>query len=220
MRNHNEFNAALEVEGEGQNDIVGRKSNYNARKRERRRDPMEDGQDNDDEKTIISIIPKPPKKKKQKTNHEKPIEFDQWDAKSVPLNVELRDRTITAKKLGYCYSCGTRSVELGIFRWRFRINNVSSQWTDIGVVSKGNHNLYSFEVMGGNVFDINGSRQKYGSICKAGSIIEMILDLDRSTLRYIIDGMDYGIAHDVEKAEYRARVCLVQPGESVTMLSE
>ena len=215
-RNFNKNNKKLSELGvkNDQNDI-GFKANHNVKKRRRNSTPNK--KENDDEKTMTPT-PKPPKKKKQKTNYKKSMEIDHWGTKS---NMKMRGRTITAVG-GYCHLYGRRRVSSGIFRWRFRINHVSSPRTEIGVVAKDLPiNRYSMEVKEGNFFFYgkSSSRRKYGRGCKAGSIIEMILDLDQFKLSYVVDGRDYGKACDVEKGSYRAFVCLVQPEESMTMLS-
>ena len=46
----------------------------------------------------------------------------------------------------------------------------------------------------------------------------MILDLNKLKLSFIIDGVDYGTAFDVEKCKYRAAVFLRNKGDSVTIL--
>ena len=46
----------------------------------------------------------------------------------------------------------------------------------------------------------------------------MILDLNQFALSFIIDGVDYGKAFDVEQCQYRAAFYLLLKGDSVTLL--
>ena len=208
---------ALEVD-EGLNKNVGNNANHNVKKRSRHF--MEDNQENYNEKTIISIS-RPPKKKKKKRKHEKCM--DQWDHKSIPSWVKLKDRTVTVRRVraqGHASDIyGARQIASGVFRWRFRVDHVSSPYTDIGIVSNTHPNLYYFEIMTGRIYLCGSNQPSYARQCETGSVIEMILDLDRLKLSYVIDGNHYEKGYDVIPGEYRARVRLFKQGESVTMLS-
>ena len=61
----------------------------------------------------------------------------------------------------------------------------------------------------------NKKLQSYGVDCQNGDILEMILNLNQYTLRYKINGKDYGVAfEDIEKTKYRAAIFMYVYGSS------
>ena len=65
------------------------------------------------------------------------------------------------------------------------------------------------------------SCKDYGqTTCKQGDIVEMILDLDQFTLRYIRNGIDLGIAFkNIEATKYVAAVSMYRRGDAIQLLS-
>ena len=61
----------------------------------------------------------------------------------------------------------------------------------------------------------------YGeTTCKQGDIVEMVLDLDQFTLRYIRNGEDLGIAFEnIEVTEYVAAISMYRKGDAVELSS-
>ena len=71
----------------------------------------------------------------------------------------------------------------------------------------------------GNVSGYDSEVAKYGIPCVEGDIIEMELDLNNLTIKYIINGKDYGIAfNNIENCNYRAAVTIDGGGSSITLL--
>ena len=65
----------------------------------------------------------------------------------------------------------------------------------------------------------NADGPKYGQKCRKGDIIEIELDLNEFTLRYIINDKDMGISHkDIEDTEYRVALSTCEKGAIVKML--
>ena len=65
------------------------------------------------------------------------------------------------------------------------------------------------------------SMDKYGKRkCVPGDIIDMILDLQNNTLRYMVNDEDFGIAFkDIERTEYTTFVYMNWPRDSVELVS-
>ena len=108
----------------------------------------------------------------------------------------------------------------GIHAWKFRQNAVN--WNDsIGISKISSLNLvgdldkdgqYCFMLSGNLLESREGLRdyicEAYGEAYKTNSIIEMILDCNNKSLRWIINNKDYGKAFDIEDGSYRAAVSL------------
>ena len=80
---------------------------------------------------------------------------------------------------------------------------------------------YGYSCTDATIVDWDGytGEKKYGVITKTGDEIEMILNLDKLTLKYIVNGKDQGIAyHKIKKAKYRAAVYMWFADDSITML--
>eukprot|EP00483_Globobulimina_turgida_P007363 UN07377 len=63
----------------------------------------------------------------------------------------------------------------------------------------------------------------YAIGCKSGNdIVEMLCDMNEGTLRYIVNGMDYGtVASTLDSnIEYKAGVYMYLPNDSVTLLNK
>ena len=59
---------------------------------------------------------------------------------------------------------------------------------------------------------------EYGEKCGKKTIIEMILDFDDLSLKYKINGKDYGVSHKIRKGLYRAAVYMCLEGDRVDLL--
>ena len=60
---------------------------------------------------------------------------------------------------------------------------------------------------------------RYGIKCADGDEIEMIVDFNALTIKYIIQGVDYGIAYkDIPVGKYRPLVHLHRAGACVQLL--
>eukprot|EP01084_Bolivina_argentea_P155394 270790_1 len=58
----------------------------------------------------------------------------------------------------------------------------------------------------------------YGVKCKVNDVIEMQLNLNALTLKYIINNCDYGVSHKVKNDRYIAAINLKHKGDSITLL--
>ena len=131
------------------------------------------------------------------------------------------------------------TISEGIFHWKFKIKKITSSYMDIGIwkINSGEQKLaintfftrdknsgYAFCVGFGtlvNPDDPNlnpGDLQKYGKICQNGDIVEMILNLDDLTLKYIINDTDYGVAYNIEKTSYKAAIYMYGRGSCIQLL--
>ena len=116
------------------------------------------------------------------------------------------------------------TVILGIWK----INSCESPVTDdywTGCAKdKGNWAYgYAYDVTAGTLVNDNGQNActggEYGTNCKGGDIIEMCLDFDTSTLRFIINGEDMGpTPHQIQDTEYRLALCTFHKGSIIEML--
>merc|ERR1719206_18646 len=131
-------------------------------------------------------------------------------------------------------------IDRGRYSWRFRLANVNSghtYWTTTigiwkcrkGIVPPinhiftiGQHVAYGFAANIGVLVDPatghDDEQKTYGQWCRAGDIVEMHIDLVRCELRFIINGVDYGKAFDIEKTAYRAAVNLSQIDDAVELI--
>lgn len=61
---------------------------------------------------------------------------------------------------------------------------------------------------------------KYGRRCSDRDVVEMVIDLDRLQLSYLINGKDYGKAYSIEKTAYRAAINMCKVGDSVRIVHD
>eukprot|EP01084_Bolivina_argentea_P060355 110273_1 len=59
---------------------------------------------------------------------------------------------------------------------------------------------------------------RYGVKCKTNDIVEMELNMKTLQLKYMINGIDYGTAFNVQKGRYKAAVAIWNKGDSVKLL--
>ena len=64
----------------------------------------------------------------------------------------------------------------------------------------------------------NGDGGKYGQILKQKDVIEMIVNFNDLTLKYIINNKDYGVAFKIEETEYKAAVNIKIIDDSIQLL--
>ena len=80
---------------------------------------------------------------------------------------------------------------------------------------------YGLSVSSATLIDPNtgySQWKEYGTKTKTGDKVEMILDIDQQTLKYIINGHDYGFAYDnIEKRKYRAALYNANYNDSITV---
>ena len=163
---------------------------------------------------------------------------EHFDAGNCSTNIALNaSKTIATKKhtIKGTYSVGMLSkiVSLGIYRWRFKIVKYSKYAMSFGVCPINseidlNSMLYHNEkayVWIANQYTLyyrGWDEGWYGEKLqfKDGDIIDMILDLDERTLKYIVNGNDLGIAfEDIELTEYRACIDMCEEKTSIQIMS-
>ena len=125
-----------------------------------------------------------------------------------------------------------------ICRFKFKVNRIGEREEDffdlaIGIinndkvldVSQRQELIDGFYVSDGFGFIASKAlwstnpTSQYGKICEDGDIVEMIVDLKKHTLRYEINGKDYGVMHkDIIPCNYRAAVYLYGAGTAVELL--
>jgi len=129
----------------------------------------------------------------------------------------------------------------GVHRWTFKTNIRFCHWwsATIGIwkcsdnsspprgdiFTLGDHRGYGLNLSEGTLVDpMTGkvpsvSPVEYGKRCVGANVVEMVLDLDALTLKFVINGTDYGKAFDVERgSRYRAAINLSQIKDSVELL--
>ena len=95
----------------------------------------------------------------------------------------------------------------------------SSAWLNIGICFDGpmlecnyylRSDLYAFVTNEAKLLDPKASTSRYKSYgvkCNDNDIVEMIIDFDKRTIKYIINGKDYGVAFkELPKRKYRPLV--------------
>eukprot|EP01084_Bolivina_argentea_P192989 331184_1 len=127
--------------------------------------------------------------------------------------------------------------------WKFQISTKHSTfgWNPVGIcaISKTSSNKYwgskpyeTYFTRSGYAFVPNrgllvdagggGDGKKYGIVCNAYAnpfIIEMILDFDKLTLSYVINGINYGIAFkEIEKVDYTPAFVMNARHYTITIL--
>ena len=163
--------------------------------------------------------------------------FDtKWISKAMRVEGMDNDRIITIKN-----ACTSSFLELiterGRHEWKFKIYKLDGSYCGILIgiwkvrenvsppidtyFTEGGNAGYGFHGQGKLTNGSNGStKDLFGIKCKEGSIIEMILDYNNLSLSYIIDGVNYGKAFDVDNAKYRAAVYTCSEGDIVQLLDE
>eukprot|EP01084_Bolivina_argentea_P124593 220774_1 len=142
---------------------------------------------------------------------------DRWNKSLMSDNVIIYNNDcikLTSHSLARIYLINT--IDTGIYKWTFKLicyHSVDSQVLNIGIhkiaikssVQKDNWNQipnsgYLFDFDDGRLMDpisIYGygpDQRRYGKTAKIGYTIDMILNLDKRTLSYNINGKPYGIA--------------------------
>ena len=210
-------------------------SNQNVGKNKRKRHQMGSIQMNVNDESLIII----PKQKRQRTNiiNRKIQKIDEWDKGLLSQYITIEGNKIIQSKKSHCMydpsAYCKHIVEEGVFRWKFEVKQRGylmkiGVWKDKGCGPDPRLNDSYTWFLEDNGYCLYPALNQiwmdgkgfvdYGTYCNIGSIIEMILDLNELTLSYIIDGVDYGKAFDIEKCRYRAAVCLSKRGDTVTIL--
>lgn len=171
-------------------------------------------------------------------------EKDTFETATMDMRLS-NDKSKITKKItdGFSNAFGKKCIKEGCHIWKFWIQDYDSRDSDIligvwksltddsinsqlgGPLAHSDepfiaiqHNItYGFGLQG-KVFMNTLKVLPYGMICHNGAIIEMILDLDNHSLKFIINGKDFGKACTVQQGIYRAVVYVYKQGDTVQML--
>ena len=166
---------------------------------------------------------------------------DQWDENLFGEMMTLEANCIKLSKgaaSNSAFLCNV--IDQGKYKWKFKLKKLANRahWTTtIGIwkcnkhiepkvndiFTKGNHMAYGYAVNRGTLVDEEtGSKAdygtKYGTNCKEGDIVEMLIDLDKLELKYIVNGKDYGKAFEIEKTAYKAAVNLFARDDEIEII--
>ena len=114
-------------------------------------------------------------------------------------------------------------VSSGKHHWKFKIEGKGAP--EIGIAADEDAQIvldnmwftqggkgYSYITSHANLTDDNGDQDygtAYGRECKAGDVIDMFVDFEANTIRYHVNGKDYGIAFkNIKPGKYRAATAM------------
>ena len=155
---------------------------------------------------------------------------DEWDPPYTNGSYKIYNKDLLIKQVDNIGSVVLKHiVSKGIFRWRFKIENIVNWCTsgfvigiinsdqDLVKVANGIFTRTSGSRICGKGFDvglaqITDSCDDYGIKCKNGDIIEMELNMNElyNYVKYIINDKDYGEAFEVEPGNYRAAIYIFE----------
>ena len=153
--------------------------------------------------------------------------------------MEVTDTTITSSNPDGGAAYLSNICKQGIHHWKFEIikhSPISQLYFAVriieninvydvsfrGCVYSGTQSLYGINARYGQLRGNISSTKMFTQYCdkaKTGDIVEMILDLNKYQLKYIINDVDRGNASDVAEAEYQAVVAVDSPNESIKLLN-
>ena len=152
---------------------------------------------------------------------------DKWNIKqtdnTIKIDKELIHSSGSKKKIA-ATAYLTNIIQFDKYSWKFKIINLP-KFAVFGICNVNQkfklesliaHDIgYSFNVCnlkltGGGINDFRCSANRYGIKCKNNDIIEMILDMNDSTLSFVINAQKFGPAFDNIKknCQYTAAVII------------
>eukprot|EP01084_Bolivina_argentea_P279175 477244_1 len=170
---------------------------------------------------------------------------DKWNTKNSSTSLTVNEKSVkVGPASGYKSGNGflTTVVSEGIYSWKFKIINMCDElnfgvrkitsdpigsarfWVSSHGYAIEASNCTNTSSKQGNIMDPNDTffkvTKSYGVKCKKNDIILMILDLNECTLKFEINGTDYGVAFsNIEKTKYIAAIFMYAYGsrsETVT----
>eukprot|EP01084_Bolivina_argentea_P193797 332450_1 len=149
---------------------------------------------------------------------------------------KLSNNNLIAIKIGNSTALAySGNVESGVHQWKFKVNRISAYIMLIGVWKAnisadtsmnladedGKGKFYGYNASGLMTGDDNTKAGVYGQkLSSPGTYtIDMILDLNKCELRYVVDNKDFGVSHKVQKTSYRAAVYAYGKGDSFEIVS-
>ena len=143
---------------------------------------------------------------------------NEWDRELTSDFYQIEDDCLSIIKFenGSTNAYINGVIDKGIHSWKFKVEKYvleTDNYLDflIGVVDQ-NHSLRYCPVNQQNRYFVGskaykGGYSRYGKILRQDDIIEMIINMDDKSLKYIINGIDYGKACSLqENAKYRAAI--------------
>eukprot|EP01083_Nonionella_stella_P245868 854214_1 len=168
------------------------------------------------------------------------IRSDEWDTDNKGDHIVVgmnKTRCINDIDNEYQSVFGSCVAVHGVHQWRLKVIKTTYHmlWnTMIGIFQMGMkrkvcntyfiENAHSYAFIGNCGVcvcnDKNENETKYGAIVKDGSIIDVILDCNKHTLKYTIDGKDYGIAYEhIPQTAYCLAVTMSQKHDQIELMS-
>eukprot|EP01083_Nonionella_stella_P294941 1002413_1 len=160
--------------------------------------------------------------------------FDPMNYYRKSFTLTANNTVLTMNKESRASAFLSREVKIlsGVHRWRFKILTEPVGQIHIGIyksknevakyllgwdLAGGDHKgkSYMYFAHGGSLSEPGPNGKSYGQPCLKGDIIDMILDLSKLELKYVVDGQDCGVANKVEKTPYKAAVSMYTDGRSL-----
>lgn len=174
--------------------------------------------------------------------HQKSVSIinDGWDSKFKGERMAVKGDTVELTTGYYQSAFLQKEVFSGVHRWKFKIadlkhNNRTHHFGILGTKCTGDptakffHFSPSYSFCAGQGFTYGPGDGEHFSIadrnyakdrkCQSDDIVEMICDFHKMTLRFIVNGKDYGIAfRNIQKCTYRAAVHVQKAEEAIQFL--
>ncbi|KAJ3426295.1 spry domain-containing socs box protein [Anaeramoeba flamelloides] len=152
---------------------------------------------------------------------------DPFDPKTKPTDIVLSNNSHTIKSTTTQWKTirGTTIMKTGKFNFRFKIDEVPSSTTAtmIGVCSPTCKSIAYQHITGYVFYGYNGNKyhnsrdSTYGGKWKKGDVVGMFVDMDKKTIRFELNGKDYGIAYSNISNETILSVDMYYTGEQITI---
>eukprot|EP01084_Bolivina_argentea_P193674 332256_1 len=166
---------------------------------------------------------------------------DEWDDKWIGphMTLDIHTHTVTQTKTSAYESAFLKTiVDSGYHEWTFKIEKFVEHhsFMMIGLwkvqqtppisdyFTADGPNGYAYctgHAKLSNPITGNTDWNQYGIVCQSGTIVTMILDFDKATLSYIINGENAGKAFDIEPFQrYKAAVYMIYNGDSIRFIEK
>ena len=158
---------------------------------------------------------------------------NEWDEKLTSAYYKIEDDCLTVCKKDYewnhvnAYLKGV--IDKGSHSWKFKVENKekdTNKWFDLAIgVVDDTYDLIHDVINDQDTWfcgsdSEKGGYIKYGKRLEKDDIIEMIIDIDNKSLKYIINDADYGKAHDLkENTTYRPIIYMYCIGNALRIIS-
>ena len=156
---------------------------------------------------------------------------DEFDADHISPNLILEGNKITKQRVRSTANAFLKRIlEKGYHEWKFKVPRYDARSdTLVGIWRIRDEPPLSkswWHDEKGHAYGLHGRFFGYGCKisdqnvfpCKDNAEIKMILDFDDLSLRFIINGKDYGKCYDIKPGKYRAVVYIYAIGDSVEIV--